>query len=96
MKWTPILVMLFTGAVLLYAAGDLPGWADPDSPASVHLSPHYIEHSVEEMHTPNMVTAVIADYRSFDTLFETAVILTAGLACALILNQGTKRDSKVR
>ena len=57
MKWTAILVILFAGAVLLYAAGDLPGWADPNSPASEHLSPHYIEKSIEEMDTPNMVTA---------------------------------------
>jgi multicomponent Na+:H+ antiporter subunit B len=31
------------------------------------------------------VTAVLADYRGYDTLGETIVIFTAGLACILIL-----------
>jgi multicomponent Na+:H+ antiporter subunit B len=32
-----------------------------------------------------VVTSVLADYRSFDTLGETLVIVTAGLACLVIL-----------
>lgn len=32
-----------------------------------------------------MVTAILADYRGYDTLGETVVILTAGLACLLVL-----------
>jgi len=31
------------------------------------------------------VTAVLADYRGYDTLGETIVIFTAGLACILIM-----------
>ena len=97
MKWTPLLVLAFTAAVMIYAEADLPGWADPGSPASVHESSvHYIEHAYEETGTPNMVTAVIADYRSYDTLFETAVIFTAGLACVLILAEVKRRERSVR
>ena len=44
-----------------------------------------IEHSLEDTKTPNIVTAVLADYRGYDTLGETIVIFTAGLACVLIL-----------
>jgi len=36
-------------------------------------------------HVPNQVTAIIVSYRSFDTMFETAVILTAGLSLILLL-----------
>ena len=55
------------------------------APASVHVSPHYIERSMDETSVPNLVTAVLADYRSYDTMFETIVIFSAGVACLFLL-----------
>ena len=40
---------------------------------------------MEETSVPNIVTAVLADYRSYDTMFETAVIFSAGVVCFLLL-----------
>lgn len=85
MKWVTAAVMGLFLALMLYAASGLPDIGDPGAPANVHVSPYYIEKSLEETDTPNLVTAVLADYRSYDTLGETAVIFTAGLACTLIL-----------
>ena len=76
----PLLALL-----LLYGAGDLPAFGDPLSPASLHVSPTYLDNSVAETRTPNVVTSVLMDYRALDTLVETIVIFTAGIACALIL-----------
>ena len=73
------------GALLLYAAEDFPKFGDPESKASVHVSDDYLKQSFEETDTPNVVTSVLMDYRAFDTLIETAVIFTAGIACALLL-----------
>jgi multicomponent Na+:H+ antiporter subunit B len=73
--------------VLLQGVEDLPPWADPDQPASAHVSPRYIERGVEETGVPNIVTAVLADYRGYDTLFETAVIFTAGIAVLMLLRR---------
>jgi len=75
------------GLLLLYAAEDLPKFSDPHSQASVHVSPEYLKNSLIETDTPNVVTAVLMDYRAFDTLIETAVIFTAGIACALLLRR---------
>ncbi|HEX9879947.1 MAG TPA: hydrogenase subunit MbhD domain-containing protein [Candidatus Binatia bacterium] len=36
-------------------------------------------------HVPNMVTSVIVNYRALDTLFEVAVIFTAGVSLVLLL-----------
>ncbi len=36
---------------------------------------------------PNLVTSVIVSYRSYDTLFEVAVIFTAGMGLILLLRQ---------
>lgn len=47
----------------------------------------YLKHSYEDAHTENVVTVVLADYRGFDTLGETIVVFTAGVACLLILGR---------
>jgi multicomponent Na+:H+ antiporter subunit B len=46
----------------------------------------YLEDAYKKTHTPNTVTAVLADYRSFDTLFETVVILVAGIGIIAVLS----------
>ena len=75
------------GVLLLYAASDLPGYRDPSSPASVHVSPTYLEQSYQDSHTLNVVTSVLMDYRSLDTMVETVVIFASGIACALLLRR---------
>ena len=75
------------GLLMLYAAEDLPRFSDPESQASTHVSQEYLTSSLKETDTPNVVTAVLMDYRAFDTLIETAVIFTAGIACALLLRK---------
>ena len=92
MKWTSALIMLLFVALMLYATTGLPERGDPQAPANIHVSPTYIEDSVEATHTPNIVTAVLADYRGYDTLGETVVIFTAGLACVLILMKRKSND----
>ena len=42
-------------------------------------------HDYFHGHVHNMVTAVIVSYRAYDTMFETAVIFTAGLGMILLL-----------
>jgi multicomponent Na+:H+ antiporter subunit B len=78
------------GLLLLYAANDLAAFGDPASPASTHLSPFYLENSFADTQTPNVVTAILMDYRALDTLMETVVIYTAGIACWLLL----RRDAR--
>jgi len=73
--------------ILLYGVEDLPPWGDPNQPASLHVSPRYIEKGLAETGVANMVTAVLADYRGYDTLFETAVIFTAGVAVLMLLRR---------
>lgn len=79
------LIVFVAAGILFYAGSQLPPVGDPRSPASTHVSPYYIKNSHHETGAPNFVTAVLADYRGYDTLGETTVIFTAGLACLLIL-----------
>jgi len=68
----------------------MPDWGDPHSPASVHVSPRYIEKAMEETAVGNIVTSVLADYRGYDTLGETVVIFTAAMACILLMRRPRK------
>jgi len=90
LKIVNLLIVIITGMVLAYGTMDMPDWGDPDSPASRHVSPDYISDAVEKTATPNIVTAVLADYRGYDTLGETAVIFSAGMACILLLRRKRK------
>lgn len=81
---TWIALAAFTGLLLLAGIG-LPDLGDPQAPASVHVAARYIESALSDTHTPNVVTAVLADYRSFDTFGEAVVVFTAALSCLLVL-----------
>lgn len=78
---------------LFAAAGALPTLFDPNSPAARHVSPRYIEKGHEETGSPNFVTAVLADYRGYDTLGETTVIFTAGVVTVMLLRTSIKRKN---
>lgn len=94
MKLVGLLAILVTGALLLAATADFPDWGDPRSPANDSpTSNAYLANALVETEVPNVVTAVLADYRSFDTLFETVVILTAGLSIIAILKIAGPRPS---
>ena len=96
MKIIGLVISVLTGAFLVYAAVDFPAWSDPASPASTYLSPHFIEKTMEETSVPNIVTAVLADYRGFDTMFETTVIFTAGLVCFFLLRTIRRKEPESR
>ena len=88
--------MFFLGGLLFYISFEFPNWGDNTSPASQHVSPYYIENTMGDTSVPNIVTAVLADYRSYDTLFETAVIFSAGLACFFLLRVSERQSPAAR
>lgn len=87
MKLLALIGSLLMAPLLIYSTESMPDWGDPQSPASRHVSPRYIEKSMEETEVPNLVTAILADYRGYDTLGETAVIFSAGMAVILLLRR---------
>jgi len=95
LKTLGLIVSIIAGAFLMYGTIDMPDWGDPNSPASTHVSPRYITNTQAETATPNIVTSVLADYRGYDTLGETTVIFTAGMACILLLRR-RKKAGKAR
>ena len=80
---TPLLVVLVTGAALIFGSLDMPAYGDPNAPVHGHVAPRYIADALAETSVPNIVTAVLASYRGFDTLGEVMVIFTAGIGVLL-------------
>ncbi|MBU7031799.1 MAG: hypothetical protein HXS53_04655 [Theionarchaea archaeon] len=52
---------------------------------------HYLEWSGEETGASNVVTAIIVDYRLYDTIGEVTVLFTAILGVTLILGRNHHR-----
>lgn len=91
--WLPLAVVIITGAALVYGTLDIPAFGDPEAPAQRHVAPYYIDKSMADTGVPNIVTAVLASYRGFDTLGEVVVIFTAGIAVSLLIGSKRKKAS---
>ena len=56
-----------------------PIWSNPE------VSQYYLEHAYKDTGVENVVTAVLAGYRGFDTFGEAVVVFAAGIAALLAL-----------
>ncbi len=90
LKIMSLFLVIVVGAVLVYGTIDMPEFGDPEAPANKHVSLRYIEETHHETGVNNIVTAVLASYRGYDTLGETTVIFTAGISVVLLLRRGKK------
>ena len=86
----PLAVTCLTGLALIFGTWDLPAFGDAAGPMHHHVAPRYLNDVIAETGVPNVVTAVLASYRGYDTLGETTVIFTAGIGVLLLL-QGRRR-----
>jgi len=90
--FTALFVVMITGSLLIYSTFDMPYFGSADAPIHNHVSPRYINDSMEEIGVPNIVTSVLASYRAFDTFGEVVVIFTAGMGVLCLL--ATSRREK--
>lgn len=89
-----LVLSLAVGALLAYGMLGLPGFSDPQAPIHIHVVPRYLTEAVKETGVPNVVTAVLASYRGYDTLGETIVIFTAGAGVIALLRRRRSREGK--
>ena len=88
----PVAIVALTGAALIYGTLDMPAFGDPDAPIHQHVAPRYLAETPDAIGIPNVVTAVLASYRGYDTLGELVVIFTAGVGVLLLLGRGRGED----
>ena len=82
-----VLALLVAYAVIM-AVAELPPYGQPDNPVHNQVAKRYIDEALEETGVLNMVTAIVLDYRAYDTMFETIVLFTATLAVVITLKTG--------
>jgi len=84
MRWLKLGALLVVFGLLVAAAG----WMRPyGEPAIADMDRYFIDETRDEVFVTNVVTAVVFDYRGFDTLGEATVLFTAVMAVALILRR---------
>lgn len=89
--WVPLAVTLVIVGALVYGTLGLPAFSDPAAPIHVHVAPRYLQQALAETGVPNVVTAVLASYRGYDTLGETAVVFTAGAGVIALLRRRKRK-----
>lgn len=87
--WLKAFAVLSLAALAWRAAGDLRF----GEPGSAKTDEYYLAHAQEETGANNVVTAIVFDYRGFDTLGEATVLFTAVLGTGLALRR-TKRGEE--
>ncbi len=88
--WLPLAVSVASAGLLVYGALGLPSFADPDAPIHSHVVPRYLQNEVD---VPNVVTAVLASFRGYDTLGETTVVFTAGAGIIALLRRRERKPA---
>jgi multicomponent Na+:H+ antiporter subunit B len=83
----PLVLAVAVGGVLVYGSLGLPAFSDPGAPIHTHVAPRYLAEAMRETGVPNVVTAVLASYRGFDTLGETVVVFTGGVGVIALLRR---------
>ena len=86
-------ICLLIGWLLIWASYDLPMVGNENNPVHQHLVSDFIEGSKNHIGIPNVVTAILASYRGYDTFGETIVIYTAGLAVFILLYNRTSKET---
>jgi len=91
----PVLVVVVTGAALMYGTLDMPAYGDPEAPAHQHVGPDYMAQApVEFEGIPNVVTPILGSWRGYDTFGETTVIFTAAVGVMLLLGRRRKKKKE--
>lgn len=79
------LLMALLLMFLIFSTTGFPKFGDINSIANQTLSEYYMSATKEMMEIPNVVTAILASFRGFDTMGEVIVIFIAGISVYLIL-----------
>ncbi|AOY74848.1 hydrogen gas-evolving membrane-bound hydrogenase subunit E [Clostridium formicaceticum] len=90
------IILLALGGLLIVMLSSIfrmPSLGDIENPAYNEVARHYLQESIDETHTPNIIASIITDYRAFDTLGETTVLFTS-IAAVISVLKGTVDATK--
>ena len=83
-------VMAFTVASMGSMIKTMPPLGSIDNPIHNHISDYYLRATEQSFKIKNSVTAILASIRGYDTMCETAVVVTASICVLLIIGKEDK------
>jgi multisubunit Na+/H+ antiporter MnhB subunit len=86
---------VFILATFLILAGGfllIPALLEFGVPAESDMDDYFLDHGQEQTAANNIVTAVVFDYRGFDTLGESVVLFTAVVGVGLMFRHMLKEE----
>ena len=86
-------IVLFV--VLAIGVLNMPTEAVVSAPSYNEIVRHYLVNGTDETNVPNIIAAILADYRGFDTLGETIVLFTSVVAVGSVL-RSTMFDKEMK
>ena len=87
-------LIIVIGYFLLNIGSQVPAFGTDDSPVHNYVKDRYVGDGVRETGAVNLITSIIADYRSFDTFGEVTVLFVAIVAAAAVLKEKDEVISK--
>jgi len=93
--WAPLIVLAVLSAVLFVASFDQPRLGDPLAPVHQHVAPWYLSETPKLIDIPNVVSAILASFRGYDTLGEVLVVFTAGIGVLSVLSFRPKKRQRL-
>lgn len=88
-NWPALVIAVVLAGALLLTTPMMPAVGDAESPAYTDedVNQYYLENAYDETHIKNVVTAVLAAYRGFDTFGEVTVVFAAGISVLVVLRE---------
>lgn len=87
MTWQTISmsIVIILAVLVFVTITEMPEFQSVDKPANNIVKERFTHDVIKDTGIPNMVTAILLDYRGFDTLGEATVLFAAGIAVASML-----------
>ncbi len=85
-------ILFLIGLGMITIVSEMPSFGGLENPHNNMILSRFSKDVVEDTGSFNAVSAVISDYRAFDTLGEATVLFTAIAAIYATLLAGSKKD----
>lgn len=91
-KIIAVLILGLIGVSLLMVVAEMPSFGERKMQPERRVYEHYLERGPQETGAVNIVSAIITDYRAFDTLGETTVLFATVAAIYAVLLSAGKQE----
>jgi len=87
-----IVVLIALTVIMIVSVDEMPHYGSSDVPSYNENTVFYLEKATEEANSPNAVSAIITDFRAFDTLGEATVLFTSIAAVITVLQSNKSKE----